>query len=61
MESQQQHEELLAESGAAGQDGHAETGKMSSEKLGIKGEISHHLWKVHRIPPWQHRIFAMTG
>lgn len=50
MESQHQHEELLAESGAAGRDGHAETGIMSAEKLGIKGEISHHLWKVYRIP-----------
>lgn len=50
MESQHQHEELMAESGEAGQDGHAGSGIMSAEKLGIKGEISHHLWKVYRIP-----------
>lgn len=48
------------QSGAAGWDGHAGTGIMSAVKLGIKGEISHHLWKVYRIPQQQHLIFEMS-
>lgn len=60
MESQHQGEEVLAESGAAGRDGHAGAGIMSAEKLGIKAEISHHLWKVYRMPQQQHLIFART-
>ena len=60
-ERQHQREDLngfvLAESRAAGcsgkaalWDGHVGTGRMSAEKLGIREEISHHLWKVHRMP-----------
>lgn len=60
-EGQHQHMDLnsfvLAESRAAGccgkavlWDGHVGIGRMPAEKLGIREEISHHLWKVHRMP-----------
>lgn len=67
-EGQRQRQDLngfaLAKSGAAGKaslrNGHAGTGRMSAEKLGIRGKMSHHLWKVHRMPLQQHVISETT-